>query len=96
MRTETIGNATLYLGDCREILPTLQKVDAVITDPPYGISYVSARRKHGPTEMLASDDNAPTDTVEQMARLISDGGHCTWRLGLMCQPYGLNPLANPG
>jgi len=35
-----IGNATLYLGDCREILPTLPKVDAVITDPPYGIARV--------------------------------------------------------
>jgi site-specific DNA-methyltransferase (adenine-specific) len=34
-RIETIGNATLYLGDCRDILPTLPKVDAVITDPPY-------------------------------------------------------------
>ena len=34
-----IGNATLYLGDCREILPTLPKVDAVITDPPYGIPH---------------------------------------------------------
>jgi site-specific DNA-methyltransferase (adenine-specific)/modification methylase len=33
-----IGDATLYLGDCMDILPTLQKVDAVITDPPYGIS----------------------------------------------------------
>ena len=32
-----IGNATLYQGDCLEILPTLRKVDAVITDPPYGI-----------------------------------------------------------
>jgi site-specific DNA-methyltransferase (adenine-specific)/modification methylase len=32
-----IGNATLYLGDCRDILPTLGKVDAVVTDPPYGI-----------------------------------------------------------
>ena len=32
-----IGNATLYLGDCMDILPTLEKVDAVITDPPYGI-----------------------------------------------------------
>jgi len=37
MRVERIGEATLYLGDCREILPTLGKVDAVITDPPYGI-----------------------------------------------------------
>jgi len=35
VRVETIGNATLYLGDCLEILPTLPKVDAVITDPPY-------------------------------------------------------------
>jgi site-specific DNA-methyltransferase (adenine-specific) len=31
----TIGRATLYLGDCRDILPTLGKVDAVVTDPPY-------------------------------------------------------------
>jgi site-specific DNA-methyltransferase (adenine-specific) len=30
---------TLYLGDCRQILPTLGKVDAVVTDPPYGINY---------------------------------------------------------
>ena len=32
-----IGDATLYCGDCVEVLPTLPKVDAVITDPPYGI-----------------------------------------------------------
>lgn len=31
-----IGNATLYLGDCISILPTLGKVDAVVTGPPYG------------------------------------------------------------
>ncbi len=42
MRIETIAEGvTLYLGDCREILPTLGKVDAVVTDPPYGIGYVS-------------------------------------------------------
>lgn len=34
-RKVTIGNAELWLGDCREILPTLPKVDAVVTDPPY-------------------------------------------------------------
>lgn len=37
-RVERIGDATLYLGDCREILPTLGKVDAVVTDPPYGVN----------------------------------------------------------
>jgi site-specific DNA-methyltransferase (adenine-specific)/modification methylase len=38
MNPVQIGNATLYLGDCMDILPTLPKVDAVITDPPYGIN----------------------------------------------------------
>jgi len=37
-RKEVIGDCTLYLGDCREILPLLPKVDAVVTDPPYGIA----------------------------------------------------------
>lgn len=36
-RIETIGNATLYLGDCREILPTLNAMDVLISDPPYGL-----------------------------------------------------------
>jgi len=39
IRIETIGNATLYLGDCREILPTLGDFDAIVTDPPYGLGY---------------------------------------------------------
>lgn len=42
-----IGNATLYLGDCRDILPTLPKVDAVITDPPYGIGKDGQKRTTG-------------------------------------------------
>ena len=37
-RVVHIGDATLHLGDCREILPTLGKVDAVVTDPPYGLA----------------------------------------------------------
>jgi tRNA G10 N-methylase Trm11 len=35
---EHIGACTLYRADCRDILPMLQGIDAVITDPPYGIS----------------------------------------------------------
>lgn len=41
MRTEIIGNATLYLGDCREVLPTIARPDAIVTDPPYGMTYES-------------------------------------------------------
>ena len=36
-RREVIGDCTLYLGDCLEVMPTLGKVDAVVTDPPYGV-----------------------------------------------------------
>ena len=37
MRKEVIGNHTLYLGDCLDILPEISRLDAVITDPPYGV-----------------------------------------------------------
>ena len=39
-----IGDATLYLGDSQEIYPTLDKVDAVVTDPPYGTNTDTAQR----------------------------------------------------
>lgn len=44
----TIGKATLYLGDCRDILPTLPKVDAVVTDPPYGVGFAYASHDDTP------------------------------------------------
>ena len=47
MREEIIGPHRLLLGDCREILPTLGKVDAVVTDPPYGIGYVNNAKHVG-------------------------------------------------
>jgi site-specific DNA-methyltransferase (adenine-specific) len=46
IRKETLADGIdLYLGDCREILPTLGKVDAVVTDPPYGISFAAQPTK---------------------------------------------------
>jgi site-specific DNA-methyltransferase (adenine-specific) len=50
-----IGSATLYLGDCLDVLPHLPKVDAVITDPPYGMGwntdstrFTGGQHKRGP------------------------------------------------
>lgn len=56
LRKEQIGRATLYLGDCRDVLPTLGKVDAVVTDPPYGMLFQSNHRatKH---EKIANDES---------------------------------------
>jgi site-specific DNA-methyltransferase (adenine-specific) len=59
----TIGDATLYHGDCLEILPTLPKVDAVITDPPYGIL------DHGGKWGKKADlqwDRAPANNMQQL------------------------------
>ena len=48
-REEIIGDCRLLLGDCLEVMPHLEKVDAVVTDPPYGIGEndrkVASRRK---------------------------------------------------
>ncbi len=41
MREERIGGQRLILGDCLEVMPTLGRVDAVVTDPPYGYDYAS-------------------------------------------------------
>jgi site-specific DNA-methyltransferase (adenine-specific)/modification methylase len=75
MRVETIGNATLYLGDCREILPTLE-IGALVCDPPYGMAYKSnynkgiARadlvRKSGDFAPIAGDES-PFDPAHLLA-----------------------------
>ena len=55
-----IDNAILYLGDCMDILPILDKVDAVITDPPYGIGIdraMSASSNSQSGGMLAKKGN---------------------------------------
>jgi len=77
MKIETIGNATLYLGDCLEILPTLGKVDAVITDPPYGIGASAGTGKYGRLRIEAEGDlrwdkSAPPP---ELIRLAIEGGN---------------------
>jgi len=48
-RKEVIGDCTLYLGDCLAVMPALGKVDACLTDPPYGMNWTGkvTRGKNG-------------------------------------------------
>lgn len=80
-RTETIGRATLYLGDCREVLPTLDMADAIITDPPYGLgdkwqggaADTKARWKlNDGGANMGWDAEAPLDLVELLPGLAMD------------------------
>lgn len=60
----------LYLGDCIEVLPHLSKVDAVVTDPPYGIGFKYASHDDSPEgygEWLWS-------VIEKCEQILSDGG----------------------
>lgn len=70
-RKEVIGDCTLYLGDCLEVMPTLGKVDAVVTSPPY-----DSLREYG----------AGFDGVDLMLCLelvsvnLAEGGVCMWNV----------------
>lgn len=57
MRKEVIGSATLYLGDCREILSLLPPHDLLLTDPPYGIGYDPKSRDGNFSELIEGDDS---------------------------------------
>jgi DNA modification methylase len=61
-REEIIGDCRLILGDCISIMPTLGKVDAVVTDPPYGINIkarncVASRMDFRSNEKIKWDEN---------------------------------------
>lgn len=62
-----IGNAELYLGDCLEVLPGLGPVDAVVTDPPYGIGKWSSTGRfslsHKEAESVNRWDVPPKEAI---------------------------------
>lgn len=79
MRVETIGNATLYLGDCLEILPTLEKVEAVITDPPYGVTYQSNAATGKGTIPITNDGTRISLSVyRRLVRLLPKNVPVLW------------------
>jgi site-specific DNA-methyltransferase (adenine-specific)/modification methylase len=86
MRTEQIGDATLILGDCWDILPTLGRVDAVVTDPPYGISYNpsggNGLAQRGSFDRIAGDNEAfdPTPWLTFSQVILWGGNHYADRL----------------
>ena len=48
-REERIGNQRLILGDCREVMQVIERVDHVLSDPPYGVSETHAKHLSGVT-----------------------------------------------
>lgn len=73
MRKEVIGKATLYLGDCREVLPTLPMADALITDPPYGINITKSSRLAVSRGMGGHDWDEGTPSMVELALICAAG-----------------------
>ena len=69
---------TIYHGDCREILPTLEPVDLVLTDPPYGIGrdgMMPSTSSHGGRkafDFLGWDDEPPCGEIFKLIFSISE------------------------
>lgn len=84
MTSTTIGRATLYLGDCREILPGLGKVDAVVMDPPYILSSAGPGDSHFGMSLNKFDG-------EDYKAIVSgfDVAGVFALLEALCQPFNL-------
>jgi site-specific DNA-methyltransferase (adenine-specific) len=73
------GAIQIFHGDCREILPTLAPVDLVLTDPPYGIDYQSARRTEWQRKPhLDGDDEYPLWFFDMIAPRVALFAWCRW------------------
>lgn len=71
-----IGDATLYCGDCRDIVPTLAGIEAVVSDPPYGMACKTDSRRFkggrmvrgaGRADRRIIGDDAPFDPAPWLA-----------------------------
>ena len=80
-----MDDVTLYCGDCLDILPTLGQVDAVVTDPPYGVRYSPSQntaKAWGPKtfvgKVVVSGDDKPFDPTPFLKFpivVLCDGNH---------------------
>jgi site-specific DNA-methyltransferase (adenine-specific) len=63
-----IGGATLYRGDCRDVLPTLGKFDLLLTDPPYGLG----DKMRGGTKLFSTGEGGMNSLGDWDAAPLAD------------------------
>ena len=79
---------TIYHGDCREIVPTLGRFDLLLTDPPYGMQFVSNHRavKY---DAIIGDDALPVDDIVSFIKRVDRAAYvfCRWdNIGQLPKP----------
>lgn len=78
MRKEVIGDCELYLGDCRDVLPTIGQVDLIFTSPPYNLGNTSGGGMPG-KKLGHYDPNVG---------MAKRGGQGKWSGGGLANGYG--------
>lgn len=106
-REERIGDCRLILGDCREVLPAVGRVDVVVTDPPYGVGLGVGNDKragHGlARQAYASYEDTPENyrevivpAVAAALRMSSRGAvFCSRHFGLLPEPDAVGGVYIP-
>ena len=96
-RTEIIGDITLILGDCREVLPALERehpFDALVTDPPYGIGEAAgANASRGKLAVARDYGNAAWDDETADEALFCAMSYAHWQIIFGGNYYDLGPTS---
>jgi hypothetical protein len=71
MRTERIGDAVVILGDSREVMPTLGRVDAVVTDPPYGVDLKKKTSRYGTGGPVLAYEDTPEHVMPVVLEVLA-------------------------
>jgi len=82
-----IGNATLYCADCKDVLPLLKDIDACVTDPPYGLSFMGKKWDYDVPDM---------DIWTQVHNVLKPGAHLLSFFGSRTYHRGAIPIEDAG
>lgn len=83
IQKRVIGNATLYRADCFDVLPTLSGIDAVVTDPPFGIGFAYRSYDDAPGKY----DAMMRRLVPELIRVTNDGPCFVWQSPLKADQW---------
>jgi site-specific DNA-methyltransferase (adenine-specific) len=72
------GQSTIYHADCRDVLPDLDPVDLILTDPPYGITYVSNSGVGRGTQPISNDGTRISLRLYRSVLPLLRANHMLW------------------
>lgn len=84
---EIIGDATIYHGDCMEVLESLENIDSCVTDPPYGLSFMGKQWDY---------DVPQKELWEKVYQSIKQGGHLLSFFGSRTYHRGVISIEDAG